>query len=128
MGETCRLAILGCVFGCAPAFIAGRLGTQTVYLSPWLTSSASEESSSPAAFLVSSLFLFGVAICASYAPARRALCLDPMVALQHESLRPTDRVVVRGPRTVCAYDSGPPLPRTTMELLRVIGSDSVGFR
>jgi putative ABC transport system permease protein len=84
MGETCRLAILGSVLGCAAAFIAGRLATQTVYLSPWLAPSASQESLSPAAFLVSSLFLFGVAICASYAPARRALCVDPMVALQHE--------------------------------------------
>jgi predicted permease len=84
MGETCRLAILGSVLGCAAAFIVGRLATQTVYLSPWLASSVSHESLSPAAFLVSSLFLFGVAICASYAPARRALRVDPMVALQHE--------------------------------------------
>jgi putative ABC transport system permease protein len=84
MGETCRLAILGSVLGCAAAFIAGRLATQTVYLSPWLAPSASQERLSPAAFLVSSLFLFGVTICASYAPARRALCVDPMVALQHE--------------------------------------------
>jgi predicted permease len=84
MGETCRLAVLGSVLGCAAAFIVGRLATQTVYLSPWLASSVSRESLSPAAFLVSSLFLFGVAICASYAPARRALRVDPMVALQHE--------------------------------------------
>jgi predicted permease len=84
MGETCRLAVLGSVLGCAAAFIVGRLATQTVYLSPWLASSVSHESLSPAAFLVSSLFLFGVAICASYAPARRALRVDPMVALQHE--------------------------------------------
>jgi len=84
MGETCRLAVLGSVLGCAAAFIAGRLATQTVYLSPWLASSVSRESLSPAAFLVSSLFLFGIAISASYVPARRALCADPMVALQHE--------------------------------------------
>jgi len=84
MGETCRLAVLGSVLGCAAAFITGRLATQTVYLSPWLASSVSRERLSPAAFLVSSLFLFGVAICASYVPARRALRVDPMVALQHE--------------------------------------------
>jgi putative ABC transport system permease protein len=84
MGETCRLAVLGSVLGCAAAFIAGRLATQTVYLSPWLASSVSHESLSPAAFLVSSLFLFCLAIAASYAPARRALRADPMVALQHE--------------------------------------------
>jgi predicted permease len=84
MGETCRLAVLGSVLGCAAAFIAGRLATQTVYLSPWLASSVSHESLSPAAFLLSSLFLFGIAVCASLEPARRALSVDPTVALQHE--------------------------------------------
>jgi predicted permease len=84
MGETCRLAVLGSVLGCSAAFIAGRLATQTVYLTPWLASSVSHESLSPAAFLLSSLFLFGIAMCASLGPARRALSVDPMVALQHE--------------------------------------------
>jgi predicted permease len=84
MGETCRLAVLGSVLGCAAAFIAGRLATQTVYLSPWLASSVSHESLSPSAFLLSSLFLFGIAMCASLEPARRALRVDPIVALQHE--------------------------------------------
>jgi predicted permease len=84
MGETCRLAVLGSVLGCAAAFIAGRLATQTLYLSPWLASSASHESLSPAAFLLSSLFLFGIEMCASLEPARRALSVDPIVALQHE--------------------------------------------
>lgn len=84
MGETCRLAILGSMLGCAAAFLAGPLATHVVYLSPEQASSLSQESLSPAAFLVSSLFLFGVAICASYAPARRASRVDPMVALHHE--------------------------------------------
>jgi ABC-type antimicrobial peptide transport system permease subunit len=84
MGEACRLAMLGSALGCAAAFIAGRLATHTLYLSPAQASSLSQESLSPAAFLFSSLFLFGVAICASYVPARRALRVDPMVALQHE--------------------------------------------
>jgi len=84
MGETCRLAVLGSVLGCAAAFLAGRLATRMVYLSPWLASSVSHDSLSPAAFLLSSLFLFAVALFASLAPARRALRVDPMVALQHE--------------------------------------------
>jgi putative ABC transport system permease protein len=77
------MAILGSVLGCA-AFLAGRLAAHTVYLSPEQASSLSQERLSPAAFLVSALFLFGLAICASYAPARRASRVDPMVALQHE--------------------------------------------
>jgi predicted permease len=84
MGETCRLAILGSALGCVAAFIAGSLATHTVYISPGLASSQYKDSLSPAAFIFSSLFLFGIAVCASYAPARRALGVDPMVALQHE--------------------------------------------
>src|ERR1700730_9325834 len=84
IGETCRLALLGSVLGCAAAFVVGRLATQTVYLSPWLASSVSHESLSRVAFLLSYLFLFGIAMCASLAPARRALSVDPIVALQHE--------------------------------------------
>jgi putative ABC transport system permease protein len=84
MGETCRLAVLGCVMGCAAAFIVGRLALHTVYLSPGQASSLSQDSLSPAPFVLSSLFLFGIAICASFAPARRALRVDPMVALKYE--------------------------------------------
>ena len=84
VGETCRLAILGSVLGCAAAFVAGRLATHVVYLTPEQASSLSQDSLSPAAFLISALFLFGIAICASYAPARRAARVDPMVALQHD--------------------------------------------
>jgi putative ABC transport system permease protein len=82
IGETCRLAVLGSVLGCSAAFVAGRLATHTVYLSPEQASSLSQESLSPAAFLLSSLFLFCVAIAASYVPARRALRVDPMAVLQ----------------------------------------------
>jgi putative ABC transport system permease protein len=85
MGETCRLALLGSALGCAAAFIVARLAMNTVYLAPSLASSQSKaDALNPAAFFVCSLFLFGVAICASYAPARRAFRVDPMVALQHE--------------------------------------------
>jgi putative ABC transport system permease protein len=84
MGETCRLALLGSVLGCAAAFVVGHLATHTVYLSPGLASSQFQDSLNPAAFLLSSLFLFGIAMCASLEPARRALSVDPIVALQQE--------------------------------------------
>ena len=84
LGETCRLALLGSLLGCTAAFIVGHLAMHTVYLSPGLASSQSQDSLNPAAFVVSSLFLFGIAICASYAPAHRALRIDPTLALQHE--------------------------------------------
>jgi putative transposase len=62
----------------------GHLATHMVYLSPGLASSQFQDSLNPAAFLLSSLFLFGIAMCASLEPARRALSVDPIVALQHE--------------------------------------------
>jgi ABC-type antimicrobial peptide transport system permease subunit len=82
IGETCRIAILGSVVGCAVAFLAGQLAMHTVYLSPEQASSQVQDNLSPAAFLLSSLFLFCVAVSASYVPARRALKMDPMAALQ----------------------------------------------
>jgi putative ABC transport system permease protein len=82
-GETCRLAIVGSVLGCAAAFVVGHLATHIVYLSPGLASSQSQDSLSAAAFIVSSIFLFVIALSASYVPARRALRVDPMVALHH---------------------------------------------
>jgi len=84
MGETFRLAILGCVLGCAAALVVGHLATHAVYLSPEQASNVLQEGLSPAAFVICSLFLFGIAISASFAPARRALLVDPVVALQDE--------------------------------------------
>jgi putative ABC transport system permease protein len=84
MGEACRLALLGSVLGCAVAFIAGHVAMNTSYLAPSLASSQSQNALNPVAFVASSLFLSAIAIFASYAPARRALRVDPMVVLQHE--------------------------------------------
>lgn len=38
----------------------------------------------PLVFVFSSIFLCGLALAASFVPARRALCVDPMQALRHE--------------------------------------------
>ena len=83
MGEICRLAVLGAFLGCAAAFAVGRLAMSQLYLAPSLASSqARTDALSPGAFIFSALFLFCVAISASYVPARRALRVDPLVALQ----------------------------------------------
>jgi len=84
MGQTYRLAILGCVLGCAAALLAGHLATHTVYISPDQASSLAQDGLSPVAFVLCSLFLFGIAIGATLIPARRALRVDPVVALQDE--------------------------------------------
>ena len=84
MGETCRLAIFASVMGCTAAYFVGRVAVNQVYLSPGLASTQIPTSLSTAVFLACSLFLFGVALSASYMPARHALRVDPMVALRHE--------------------------------------------
>ena len=84
IGETCRLALLGGALGCVAAFLATRVVMSVSYLSPGMASTQSQESLHPATFAFSFLFLVAVAICAGYAPARRALDVDPVVALQHE--------------------------------------------
>ena len=94
IGETCRLAILGSVLGCAAAFIAGCLATHTVYLSPSLVSSVSQENLSPAVFLFGSLLLFAVAICASYARALSDIVSEHM-SLQIRVMTATDWPDVR---------------------------------
>ncbi|HEV2378931.1 MAG TPA: ABC transporter permease [Terriglobia bacterium] len=85
LGETCRLAILGSVVGCAAAYVVGRVATSQVYLAPSVASSQIHGGElNPAAFAISSMFLFAVALSASLVPALRAMRVDPMVALRHE--------------------------------------------
>jgi ABC-type antimicrobial peptide transport system permease subunit len=84
MGETCRLALLGSVMGCAAAYFVGRVAINQVYLSPGLASSQIPTSLNTAMFLACSLFLFGIALTASYMPTRHAMRVDPMLALHYE--------------------------------------------
>ena len=85
LGETCRLALLGSVVGCAAAYAVGRVATSQVYLAPSVASSQIQGGElSPVAFAISSMFLFAVALSATLVPALRAMRLDPMRALRHE--------------------------------------------
>jgi putative ABC transport system permease protein len=84
LGETCRLALLGCLLGCFAAFFACKAAMSISYLSPGLSTSQSHEPLHPGAFILSSLFLFLVAIVAAYTPARRALRVDPSETLRAE--------------------------------------------
>jgi predicted permease len=73
LGETLRLAGIGTLLGCASALVAGRFISQQLY---------GVEGSDPATYLVASVVLVAVALAASYAPALRAVKVDPMVTLQ----------------------------------------------
>jgi len=85
LGETCRLALLGSAVGCVVAYVLGRVATSQVYLAPSVASSQIQSGPlSPVAFVLSSLFLFGIALSASFLPACRASRVDPMVALRSE--------------------------------------------
>lgn len=84
LGETWRLALIGCMAGCFAAYVAGRLATSQSYIAPSVASSLAPEKMNPLAFVFSSIFLCGLALAASLVPARRALRVDPMRALRHE--------------------------------------------
>jgi putative ABC transport system permease protein len=75
LGETMRLALAGLLVG----------GLAAVALTRFIASLLFEVSSTDVAtYLSVSLLLVGVALLASYLPARRATEVDPMTALRHE--------------------------------------------
>jgi putative ABC transport system permease protein len=78
IGQGLRLALAGVAIGAATALI----------LTPLLSSFShllyGVGASDPVTFLVVSLVLTGVAILACYIPARRAMRVDPMLALRYE--------------------------------------------
>lgn len=75
LGQGLALTLVGIGFGLAAAFAATRLLSIMLYgISP----------TDALTFVEISLFLLLIALTASFIPARRAMRLDPMVALRHE--------------------------------------------
>ncbi len=75
LGEASWMAVLGVVAGLGGALALARLIASMLYgLNPY----------DPATFAGSALLLLGVALAASWIPARRAAGVDPMRALRHE--------------------------------------------
>ncbi len=75
MGEGARLAILGLAIGFAAALGLTRLMAGLLY---------GVSASDPLTFACAGAVLFAVAIMACWIPARRAMRVDPMVALRYE--------------------------------------------
>ena len=75
VGEGARLAVIGLVIGIAISFAATRLITSLLY---------GVSAGDPLTFLIVAALLTLVALLASYIPARRAMRVDPIVALCYE--------------------------------------------
>ena len=75
VGQGVRLAGVGVVLGILAALVAMRQLSGLLFgVSPY----------DPVTFVAVALLLILVALLACYIPARRAICIDPLVALRHE--------------------------------------------
>lgn len=75
LGRGLRLALLGAALGLATALGLARLMTSLLF---------GVKATDPATFGAVTIALLGVAMAACYVPARRAMQVDPIVALRHE--------------------------------------------
>jgi hypothetical protein len=78
IGEGLRLALISILIGGVTAFIAARL------LSSFSTLLFGVGATDPLTFVSVCVILTGVAVLASYVPARRAMAIDPIKAIRHE--------------------------------------------
>lgn len=75
VGEGMRVVVVGVIVGLALAFLATRLLSSALFgINP----------SDPITFVVTPALLVGVALAASFLPARRATKVDPVLALRTE--------------------------------------------
>ncbi|MGH9730889.1 MAG: FtsX-like permease family protein, partial [Candidatus Acidiferrales bacterium] len=75
LGESARLAAIGLVIGIGLSFAATQLISSLLF---------GVKATDPLTFVIVAVVLSAVALLASYIPARRAMRLDPMIALRYE--------------------------------------------
>lgn len=75
LSDSVKMAVLGVVIGVAASLALTRLMSKMIY---------GVSATDPVTFFAVAILLTGVALAASYVPARRAMRVDPMVALRYE--------------------------------------------